>query len=108
MTTFLAYAGAAIGEIAGCYSFWAWLRLGKSPWWVVPGMVSLSAFAYLLTRVDSVAAGRTYAAYGGVYVASSILWLWFAEGHRPDRWDVGGAAVCLAGTLLILLGPRTA
>ena len=71
-------------------------------------MASLALFAYLLTLVDSEAAGRTYAAYGGVYVAASILWLWLAEGHRPDRWDVGGAALCLAGVCVILLGPRAA
>jgi small multidrug resistance family-3 protein len=102
----LIYAGAALAEIAGCFSFWAWLRLGRSPWWLVPGMASLALFAYLLTLVPSDAAGRAYAAYGGVYIAASILWLWIAEGARPDRWDVAGGAVCLAGAALILFGPR--
>ena len=102
----LIYAGAALAEIAGCFSFWAWLRLGSSPWWLVPGMASLALFAYLLTLVPSDAAGRAYAAYGGVYIAASILWLWIAEGARPDRWDVAGGAVCLAGAALILFGPR--
>jgi small multidrug resistance family-3 protein len=102
----LIYAGAALAEIAGCFSFWAWLRLGRSPWWLVPGMASLALFAYLLTLVPSDAAGRAYAAYGGVYIAASILWLWIAEGVRPDRWDVAGGAVCLAGAALILFGPR--
>jgi small multidrug resistance family-3 protein len=69
-------------------------------------MASLALFAYLLTLVDSESAGRAYAAYGGVYIVSSILWLWLAEGHRPDRWDVGGAAICLFGAAVILLGPR--
>ncbi|TXM72470.1 YnfA family protein [Methylobacterium sp. WL12] len=104
--TFLAYAGAAVAEIAGCFAFWAWLRLDRSPWWLAPGMASLALFAYLLTLVDSESAGRAYAAYGGVYIVSSILWLWLAEGHRPDRWDVGGAAICLLGAAVILLGPR--
>ena len=104
--TFLAYAGAALAEIAGCFAFWAWLRLGKSAWWVAPGMLSLALFAYLLTLVESEAAGRAYAAYGGVYIVASILWLWAAEGHRPDRWDVTGAAVCLAGASVVLFGPR--
>lgn len=104
--TFLAYAGAALAEIAGCFAFWAWLRLDKSPWWVGPGMASLALFAYLLTLVDSPAAGRAYAAYGGVYIVASILWLWLAEGHRPDQWDVVGGAVCLAGMAVILFGPR--
>src|SRR2546430_15960385 len=106
--THVIYAGAALAEIAGCFSFWAWLRLGKSPWWVAPGMVSLALFAYLFTLVDSEAAGRAYAAYGGIYIIASLLWLWLAEGHRPDRWDVSGAAVCLAGAAIILFGPRSA
>jgi len=107
MPTALAYIGAAIAEIAGCFSFWAWLRLGKSPWWVLPGMVSLALFAWLLTRVDSDASGRAYAAYGGVYIGASLLWLWLVDGVRPDRWDLAGGAVCLAGTCIILLGPRS-
>jgi small multidrug resistance family-3 protein len=106
--TILAYAGAAVAEIAGCFSFWAWLRLDKSIWWLVPGGVSLALFAYLLTLVDSDAAGRAYAAYGGVYIAASLLWLWAVEGVRPDRWDITGAMVCLLGAAIILLGPRTA
>jgi len=105
--TFLIYAGAALAEIAGCFSFWTWLRLGKSPLWLAPGMVSLALFAYLLTLAPSDAAGRAYAAYGGVYIASSLLWLWIIEGQRPDRWDFTGAAICLAGAAIILFGPRT-
>ena len=104
--TFLVYAGAALAEIAGCFSFWAWLRLGKSHLWLVPGMGSLALFAYLLTLVPSDAAGRAYAAYGGVYIVASVLWLWIAEGARPDRWDIAGAGICLAGAALILFGPR--
>lgn len=108
MRSFVVYAGAAIAEIAGCFGFWAWLRLGKSAWWLVPGTGSLVLFAYLLTLVDAPAAGRAYAAYGGVYIAASLLWLWIVEGVRPDRWDLTGTAVCLAGAVLILLGPRAA
>lgn len=104
----IAYIGAAIAEIAGCFAFWAWLRLGKSVWWLLPGMASLALFAYLLTLVDSEQAGRAYAAYGGVYIVASILWLWIIEGARPDRWDLLGATVCLAGAGIILLGPRAA
>ena len=106
--TILAYAGAAVAEIAGCFSFWAWLRLEKSPWWLIPGGISLALFAYLLTLVDVEAAGRAYAAYGGVYIVASLLWLWAIEGLRPDRWDLTGAAICLLGAAVILLGPRTA
>ena len=108
MTSFLSYMGAAVAEIAGCFSFWAWLRLDKPVWWLVPGMVSLALFAWLLTFVESDFAGRAYAAYGGVYIAASLFWLWAVEGVRPDRWDVIGTAVCLMGAALILFGPRTA
>ncbi len=104
--TLAIYCLAALAEIAGCFSFWAWLRLARTPLWLLPGMVSLALFAALLTRIDSPAAGRTYAAYGGVYIAASLLWLWLADGQRPDRWDLGGGAVCLAGAAIILFSPR--
>lgn len=100
------YLGAAAAEIAGCFAFWAWLRLGKSIWWIVPGTLSLMAFAYLLTCVDSLFAGRAYAAYGGVYIVSSLFWLWAMEGQRPDRWDIAGAAICLIGAAVIMFGQR--
>jgi small multidrug resistance family-3 protein len=106
--TALVYLAAALAEIGGCFAFWAWLRLGKSPFWLAPGVVSLILFAWLLTRVDTDAAGRAYAAYGGIYICASLVWLWVVEGVRPDRWDLGGAALCLIGTSIILLGPRTA
>ena len=108
MRTTLIYIGAALAEIAGCFAFWAWLRLDKSPLWLVPGILSLALFAYLLTLVDSEAAGRAYAAYGGVYIAASLAWLWGVEGVRPDRWDLIGGAICLAGAAIILFGPRAA
>jgi len=106
--TFAVYMGAASAEIAGCYAFWAWLRLGQSPFWSLPGVLSLTLFAALLTRVDVdvEAAGRAYAAYGGVYIAASLAWLWLVEGRAPDRWDATGAAICLAGAAIVLFGPR--
>jgi len=106
--TVLVYAAAALCEIAGCFAFWAWLRLGRSPLWLVPGLISLALFAWLLTLVDSDAAGRAYAAYGGIYICASLAWLWAVEGLRPDRWDMGGALLCLAGAAVIMLGPRAA
>jgi small multidrug resistance family-3 protein len=106
MQTSLAFIGAAIAEIGGCFAFWAWLRLGKPAWVVVPGLASLILFAYLLTLVDSNAAGRAYATYGGVYIVSSIIWLWLVEGSRPDRWDIMGASICLVGAVVIIAGPR--
>jgi small multidrug resistance family-3 protein len=101
------YFAAALAEIAGCFAFWAWLKLDKSPLWVIPGMISLAAFAWLLTLVEVEAAGRAYATYGGVYIAASLVWLWAFEGMRPDRWDLTGAAICLLGAGIILFGPRT-
>ena len=104
LPTVLVYVAAAAAEIAGCFSFWAWLRLGRGAWVLVPGIASLVAFAWLLTRVDSAAAGRAYAAYGGVYIVASLAWLWRVEGVRPDRFDVVGAALCLLGAAVILYG----
>jgi len=104
--TVFVYAGAAIAEIAGCFAFWAWLRLGKSPLWLLPGIASLVVFAWLLTLVETAGAGRTYAAYGGVCIISSLAWLWAVGGVRPDRWDGIGAVICLVGAAVILLGPR--
>ncbi len=102
------YVAAAAAEIGGCFAFWAWLRLGKSALWTIPGAVALVGFAYLLTRVEAQFAGRAFAAYGGVYIAASLAWLWAVEGARPDRWDAIGALVCVAGAAIILFGPRAA
>ncbi len=106
MPTTLLYLAAACAEIAGCFCFWACLRLGRSMLWLPAGLVSLALFGWLLTLVDSVAAGRAYAAYGGVYICASLLWLWMVEGVRPDRWDLCGAACCLLGAGVIVLGHR--
>jgi small multidrug resistance family-3 protein len=110
MMAFLASTGfyllAAFFEIAGCFSFWAWLRLNRTAWWAVPGLLSLSLFAICLTQVESSYAGRTFAAYGGVYIGASLLWLLVVEGVAPDRWDMVGAIICLFGAAIILYGPR--
>lgn len=106
MGSLSAAIGAAVAEIAGCYAVWAWLRLGRSPFWLVPGAASLALFAFLLTRIDAPAAGRAYAAYGGIYVAVSLVWLLAVERVRPDRWDLAGAALCLLGAGVILFAPR--
>jgi small multidrug resistance family-3 protein len=108
MTSLAAFIGAAIAEIGGCFAFWAWLRLGKSALWLIPGVASLLVFACLLTLVEAPAAGRAFATYGGIYIAASLAWLWLVEGVRPDRWDAIGAAVCLIGATIILYGPRDA
>lgn len=102
------YAAAALAEIAGCYSFWLWLRQDRPSWWLLPGLASLALFAWLLTLVDSAQAGRAYAAYGGIYICASLAWLGLVERVRPDRWDLLGAALCLLGAAVIILGPRRA
>ena len=100
------FAITALAEIAGCYLPYLWLREGKSIWLLVPGALSLVAFVWLLS-LHPTAAGRVYAAYGGVYIVTSLFWLWAVEGMRPDRWDVIGAALCLVGAGIIMLGPRS-
>ena len=105
--TGLIFAGAAATEIYGSYAFWAWLRLGKSAFLILPGLLSLGIFAIFLSRIDSPFAGRAFAAYGGVYIVGSLIWLRLVEGKIPDRWDLIGGTICLLGTCLIIFGPRT-
>ncbi len=100
------YGLAACCEIGGCYAFWAWLRLGRSALWLVPGVLALLMLAWLLTRIDAAFAGRAYAAYGGIYIGAALVWAQLVECQPPDRWDLAGAALCLAGAGLILYGPR--
>lgn len=104
--TALIYVAAALAEIAGCFAFWAGLRLSRSAFWLLPGSASLVLFAYLLTLVETDQAGRAYAAYGGIYIVTALCWLWLAEGVPPDRWDLLGAALCLTGASVILLAPH--
>ena len=107
MTSFFFFLIAALGEITGCYAFWAWLRLGKSCLWIVPGIICLIVFASVLTRVDTSSAGRAYAAYGGIYILCSLFWLWLVEGVKPDKWDLLGVTICLSGTLVILFSTHS-
>ena len=107
-STMLIYALAAVAEIAGCFAVWGWLRLNASAFWLIPGAIALGLFAWLLTKVNVAFAGRAYAAYGGIYIAASLLWMWLVEARAPDRWDMLGALVCCIGALIILYGPRTA
>lgn len=95
----------AAAEILGCYLPYLWRRQHHSTWVLLPAGASLAAFAWLLT-LHPTAAGRTYAAYGGVYVATAMAWLWLVEGLAPDRWDLLGAAVCIAGMAIIAFAPR--
>lgn len=97
---------AALFEIAGCYGFWMWLRQGKSAWWALPAILSLVLFALLLTKVEAAYAGRAYAAYGGIYIVTSIAWLAVVERIRPLGSDWIGVGLCVVGATIILLGPR--
>ncbi len=103
----LIYAGAALAEIAGCFAFWAWLRSGHSILWLAPGVVSLVAFAWLLTLAPTDYAGRAYAAYGGIYILASLVWLWLVEGRRPDMWDFAGGGLAFVAAAIILFAPRS-
>ncbi len=104
MQTLLFFLLAALGEISGCYCFWVWSRLGKSILWTIPGTLALIIFAYALTKINASNAGKVYAAYGGIYIFSSLLWLWLVEGVKPNRWDFIGVGLSLVGTLVILFG----
>ncbi|QDE84087.1 YnfA family protein [Myxococcus xanthus] len=95
----------AVAEVVGCYLPYLWLRQGKSPLLLVPAAGSLAVFAWLLT-LHPTGAARTYAAYGGVYIAVALVWLWLVEGERPTTWDIVGALVAILGMAIIVLGPR--
>ena len=91
LPTAMLFVLTAIAEILGCYAVYLWLKAAGSRWWLLPGAISL---------------GRVYAAYGGVYIATAMLWQWVVEHQRPDRWDLLGAGLCLIGMAIIVLGPR--
>lgn len=99
------FVGTAIAEIVGCYLPYLWLRKNGSAWLLIPAIASLAAFVWLLS-LHPTAAGRVYAAYGGVYIGVAILWLWLVEGHRPTSWDITGVGVALLGMAIIMIGPR--
>ena len=105
LRTLALFVATALAEIVGCYLPWLWLRQGRSAWLLVPAALSLALFAWLLT-LHPAAAGRVYAAYGGVYVAVALAWLWAVDGVRPGPWDWLGVAVTLAGMAIIAFVPR--
>ena len=102
ITNIVAFGVAAFLEIAGCFAFWMWLRRRTPAYGAALGLASLVGFAIALTRVDAAFAGRAYAAYGGIYIAASLIWRWLAEGQRPTHTDLVGAAIAVVGTLVIL------
>lgn len=105
LKTFGLFAATAVAEIVGCYLPYLWLRQGRPVWLLVPAAVALAAFVWLLS-LHPTAAGRVYAAYGGVYVAVALLWLWLVDSVRPTATDLIGAAVCVAGMAIIMFGAR--
>ncbi|WP_198289784.1 MULTISPECIES: YnfA family protein [unclassified Methylophilus] len=105
LKTLFLFALTAVAEIVGCYLPYLWLRAGKSAWLLVPAALSLALFAWLLT-LHPTAAGRVYAAYGGVYIGVAIIWLWLVDGIKPSGWDMLGVAVAMLGMAIIMFAPR--
>ena len=105
--TGLLFTLTAVTEIIGCYLPYLWLRQGASPWLLLPAALSLCAFVWLLS-LHPTAAGRVYAAYGGVYVSVAVVWLWAVNGIRPSHWDIIGSSVILLGMCIIIFGAREA
>ncbi|KAI3593988.1 UPF0060 membrane protein YnfA [Cupriavidus sp. U2] len=105
MKTVALYVLTALAEILGCYLPYLWLRQNASPWVLLPGAASLAVFAWLLTLHPD-ASGRVYAAYGGIYIAVAIVWLWLVDGVRPSIWDMTGVTIAVAGMAVIVFQPR--
>jgi len=105
MRTLALFCATALAEIVGCYLPYLWLKQGKSVWLLLPAALSLAVFAWLLTFHDT-AAGRVYAAYGGVYIGVAVAWLWAVDGIRPTVWDATGVGVTLIGMAIIMFQPR--
>lgn len=102
---FALFAITGLAEIIGCYLPWLVVKQGKSLWLLVPTAMSLALFSWLLT-LQPTTAGRTYAAYGGMYIAVALLWLRFVDGVTLSRWDVAGAGIALVGMAVISLQPQ--
>jgi len=107
LKTLFLFALTAVAEIVGCYLPYLWLKAGKSAWLLVPAAISLALFAWMLT-LHPTAAGRVYAAYGGVYIGVAIIWLWLVDGIKPTGWDMLGVAVAMLGMAIIMCAPRPA
>tara|TARA_R110002074_G_scaffold152936_1_gene307544 strand:- start:111689 stop:112021 length:333 start_codon:yes stop_codon:yes gene_type:complete len=105
LKTIILFLITAVAEIVGCYLPYLWLKEGKSVWLLIPAALSLALFAWLLS-LHPTAAGRVYAAYGGVYVFVAILWLWGVDGIKPTTWDIFGGTVALIGMAIIMFAPK--
>ena len=107
LKTITLFVVTAIAEIVGCYLPYLWLKQDKSILLLIPAAISLAVFAWLLT-LHPAAAGRVYAAYGGVYIFVALLWLWGIDGVKPSMWDLIGGSVALVGMAIIMFAPRSA
>jgi len=107
LKTIALFLMTAIAEIVGCYLPYLWLKQDKSALLLIPAVISLSLFAWLLT-LHPTAAGRVYAAYGGVYIFTAVLWLWAVDGVKPTAWDIAGATVAMLGMAIIMFAPKSA
>ncbi|QNT78256.1 YnfA family protein [Entomobacter blattae] len=107
MKTLLIALVAAFAEISGCFVFWTTLRLHKSFLWLMAGLALLSLFAGLLSHMNTPYAGRAFAAYGGIYIACCLVWMGTIERTMPDLWDITGAALAIAGCVVILFAPHS-
>ena len=107
LKTLALFIATALAEIVGCYLPYLWLREGRSVWLLLPAALCLAVFAWLLT-LHPTAAGRVYAAYGGVYICVAIFWLWVVDGIRPTQWDLLGSALAILGMAIIMFAPRSA
>jgi small multidrug resistance family-3 protein len=105
LKTIILFLITAVAEIVGCYLPYLWLKEGKSVWLLIPAALSLALFAWLLS-LHPTAAGRVYAAYGGVYIFVAILWLWGVDGIKPTVWDIVGTSVALIGMAIIMFAPK--
>lgn len=104
--TLLLFPLAAALELAGCFAVWAWWRAGASALWLIPGGLALAGFAFALALTPPDQSGRAFAAYAGVYLAGSVLWLWLVDRQTPGVTDLAGSALVLAGAGIILWGAR--
>ena len=100
------FAVAALAEIGGAWLIWQGVREQRGPAWIGAGLVALGLYGFVATLQPSASFGRVLAAYGGVFVAGSLAWGVIADGFRPDRYDVAGAAICLLGVAVIMYAPR--
>ena len=107
LKTIILFIVTAIAEIIGCYLPYLWLKQDKSAWLLVPAAISLVLFAWLLS-LHPTAAGRVYAAYGGVYIFVAIIWLWIVDGVTPTAWDIVGSLFTITGMTIIMFSSRNA